>query len=173
MRILFLVLLTVVALVGIGLGGMGAWSGTVGPMHEKMAEMEKTAKEADAVGVLMGKSELFAGKDIAGAGDIMRQGLRGYRVAQIGGAVVALLDIALLVLALRRRSREILITGGVALAVGIACFLLTPPRALDETMYGIDVALAISAAASALFAWLSDKTARRPGTAPAPAMARG
>ena len=97
----------------------------------------------------MGKTELVPGVDASHTGDLMRQGLRGYRTAQIGGAAVALLDIALLVLALKRRSRAILVTGGVALATGIACFLLTPARALDDTIFDINVILASSAAGCA------------------------
>ena len=86
MRILFLVLLTIVALVGIGLGGAGAWSYTIGPNRDKIAEVTKTAQEAEALGVLMGKTELAKGQDVGSAADIMRQGLRGYRVMQVGGA---------------------------------------------------------------------------------------
>jgi len=172
MRIMFLVLLTIVALVGIGLGGAGAWSYTIGPNRDKIAELTKTAHEAEALGVLMGKTELVAGKDAAGTADIMRQGIRGYRAMQIGGAAVALLNIVLIALAVRRRSKAILIVGGAAVAVGLALFIATPPRMMDSTMYGINVAISISAAASALFAWLADWAGRRAGPVAAPAMAR-
>jgi hypothetical protein len=173
MRILFLVLLTIVALVGIGLGGAGAWSYTIGPNRDKIAEVTKTAQEAEALGVLMGKTELAKGQDVGSAADIMRQGLRGYRVMQVGGAAIALLNIVLIVLAVRRRSKAILIVGGIAVGAGLTCFIATPPRALDFTMYGINVAVAGSAAASALFAWLADWAARRrAGAVARPAMAQ-
>ena len=84
---------------------------------------------------------------------------------QVGGAAIALVNIALLIFAVRRRSKQILVAGGIAALVGIACFVLAPARALDETMHSIIVALAISVIGSALFAWLADRAGARPAMA--------
>jgi hypothetical protein len=167
MRILCLVLLSIVVVVGAVLGGACAWSATIGPMGEKMTKLSETAAATKELSKLTGDHEIIAGKSAKDAGSMIEQGLRGYRVLQFGGAAIVLLNIALLVLAIRRSSQKILIAGAVATVVGVVCFVLAPARALDETMYGMIVALSISVISSALFAWLADRASARVAVAPA------
>jgi ABC-type cobalamin transport system permease subunit len=95
---------------------------------------------------------------------VIEQGLRGYRVIQFGGAAIAIINIALLVFALRR-SKKILVVGAVGAAVGVACVVLAPARELDTTLHSIILALAISVVASALFAWVAGRAGARPADA--------
>jgi hypothetical protein len=167
MRILCLVILFITALVGALVGGGAGVSGTVGPLKERIATMEKTAGEARELGKLTGKMELAGGKNASEASDLVASGVRGYKMAVFGGAAIAIINIALIVLAIRRRSKQILIVGGIGAALGIAIFALTPPRMLDDTLYAINVVLVISVVGSALFAFLADKTGKPAVPAPA------
>jgi hypothetical protein len=164
MRILSLVLLSIVVTVGALLGGAGAWSATKGPLGEKMAKLAEAAAATKELGKLTGDQAIVAGKSARDAGAAIEQGLRGYRVIQFGGAAIAVINIALLVFAIRRRSKQILVVGGVGAAVGVACVVLAPARELDTTMHSMILALAISVVASALFAWLAGRAGARPAT---------
>jgi len=162
MRILFLVLLSIAVLVGAGLGGVSAWSATKGPMSEKVADLAKAAEAAREVGKLTNQA-VMAGKSADEAGSLIDKGLRAYRVVQFGGAAIALINIALLVLAIKRNARGILVVGGIGAVVGIVCFALNPGRQIDEGMFYVLTLLGGSAIAAALFAY----GAGRPKPAPA------
>ena len=166
MRVLFLVLLSIVVLAGVLLGGSGAWSATKGPMSERMAKLAESAAAAKEVGKLTGNDAIVAGKTAGEAGSLIEQGLRGYRVIQLGGAGIALLNIVLLVLAIRRHGKGIMVVGGLGVVVGIVCFVLAPPRQIDDTLHMIISILAGSVILAAVFAFL----AGRPKVAASPAL---
>jgi hypothetical protein len=166
MRILFLVLLSIVVLVGAFLGGSGAWSATKGPMAEKMAKFAESAAAAKEVGKLTGDHAIVAGKTAGEASSLMEQGLRGYKVIQFGGAAIALINIVLLVLAIKRNGKGIMVVGGLGVVLGIVCFVLSPPKQIDDTLHMIISILGGSVILAAVFAFL----AGRPKAATAPAL---
>jgi hypothetical protein len=158
MRILFLVLLSIVVLVGVFLGGSGAWSATKGPMAEKMAKLAESAAAAKEMGKLTGNSAIVAGKTAGEASGLLEQGLRGYKVIQFGGAAIALINVALLVLAIKRHAKGIMIVGGLGVVLGIVCFVLSPPKQIDDTMHMIISILGGSVILAALFAFLAGRS---------------
>ncbi|HXU07187.1 MAG TPA: hypothetical protein VN903_39810 [Polyangia bacterium] len=169
MRILCLVLLSIVVVVGALLGGACAWSATMGPLKEKRTQLEETAAATKEIGKLTGDLALVEGKSANQAGALLQQGVRGYRVLQFGGGAIALINLALLVFAAGRRSKQILLVGGIGTAIGVACIVLAPARRLDETLHSMILAIAISVIASALFAWLADRAGgARTAAAPVP-----
>jgi hypothetical protein len=166
MRILFLVLLSIVVIAGVFLGATGAWSATKGPMSERMAKLAESAAAAKEVGKLTGGHAIVAGKTADEAGSLIAQGLRGYRVIQLGGAAIALINIVLLVFAIKRNGKGIMVVGGLGVVVGIVCFVLSPPKQIDDTLHMIISILAGSVILAALFSFL----AGRPRNAAAPAI---
>jgi hypothetical protein len=160
MRILCVVLLALAVLVGAALGGVTAWSATAGPMSERIARLADLVTKSKDVGKL-GNVGLMKGMTMNEGNRLLEQGLRGYRVAQFGGAAIAILDITLLVLVFMRRSKPVLVAAGLALAVGVVCFALTPSRAVDEALHTGLVILEGSVVSAALFAFLADRAGRR------------
>ena len=96
--------------------------------------------------------------------------IRGYRVTQVGGLALAVLNVALLVLAVRRRARGTAIAAALAVAVAAVCFAVTPSKERsDEAIY---LANCLLAGASGLAALLALAAARAGRAAPLPAPAR-
>jgi hypothetical protein len=166
MRILFLVLLSIVVVVGALLGAGGAWSAAMGPMKERKAKAEEAAAAAREMGKLTGSHAIVAGKTAAEATSLIEKGLRGFQVVQFGGAAIAVLNIVLLVLAIKRNGKGIMVVGAVAAVLGIVCFALNTPKEVDDAVHLVISILGGSVILAAVFAFL----AGRPKTAAAPAL---
>jgi hypothetical protein len=87
-------------------------------------------------------------------------------VVQFGGAAIAVLNIVLLVLAIKRNGKGITVVGGIAAVLGIVCFVLNPPKEVDDAMHLVISILAGSVILAAVLAFL----AGRPKAEAAPAL---
>jgi hypothetical protein len=162
MRILFIVLSSICVLGGVFLGGAGAWSVTMGPMSKDVRTLAETVSAAKEIGKAAGGLKIVAGKTAGEATSLLEKALVGYRFTQFGGAAIAVLNIVLLVLAIKRSSKPLLIAGGIGVALGIAAFVLTPSREIDEKLFFMNATLAVCVLGAALFAMLSDRLGARP-----------
>jgi hypothetical protein len=165
MRILFIVLSSICVLAGVFLGGASAWSVSMGPMSKDVATLSATVAAAKEMGNATKDLKIVGGKTAADATSLLEQGLRGYRFSQIGGGLIALLNIVLLVLAIKRSSKPLLIAGGIGVAIAIAAFVITPSREIDEKLFFVNATLAVSVLGASLFAVLSDRFGARPAVA--------
>jgi hypothetical protein len=160
MRITMIVFLSIAVLAGVLAGGGLSWSLTMGPKSgdmkkagELLSEMKQVAK-ADSPGLMM-----------------LEQGMRGLRVLQFGGIALALIDIALLVLVIKRNSRAVLIGSIALVALSAITFLLKAPKDVDDATYILGNTIAALALAPVLFALAADRFGRRKaGAAAAVAM---
>jgi hypothetical protein len=159
MRILLIVLLSIVVVASSLLGLAFSGSLTFGPANEKLRKAVTTLEEAKALP--KGLTEEIAGKKQGDLLAVMERAIRAYRVTQVGGVAIAGLNIALLVLAIRRRARGTAIAAVLAVAVGAVCFVLTPPKDLgDEAIYFANSFLAISTVLASLLALIASRIGR-------------
>jgi hypothetical protein len=171
MRILLIVLLSIVVVASSLLGLAFSGSLTFGPASEKLRKASATLEQAKALP--KGLTQEIAGKKQGDLLAVMEGAIRAYRVTQVGGVAIAGLNIALLVLAIRRRAKGISIAAVLAVAAGAVCFVLTPPKDLgDEAIYFANSILAVSTVVVALLALIAGRVGRAvrvPSPARAPA----
>jgi len=154
-----IVLLSIVVAGGVLLGGGISWSLTAGPKSgdvKKSAELLSELKQ-----VSKGNEPMLV---------MAEKAMRGLRVMQIGGAALALLDIILLVVVIKKNSKAVAIASGLAVILGIAFFVLGVPKELDDAAHLVSTVMGVLAVAPALFALGADKFKRPAAAVGAPAV---
>src|SRR5262245_18745062 len=166
MRVVLIVLLSVVVVASSLLGLAFAGSITFGPAKEKVDNAVAALESAKSLP--KGFVEQYAGKKQADMLPVFERAVRAYRVTQAGGVVIAGVNIALLVLAIRRRARGTSIAAGLAVAAAAIVFALTPARDLgDVAIYYANTLLAALTVLAALFALGASRVGRARVAAPA------